>query len=136
MAKGLCLFLGTRNTAVKNPALDSADLMIMVVNATFHLTGLKAPAKADVTPVDTFQPTEYSAINSQDFYKTLNLKPDDYALGKSPATGLPGEAPKEQSNNDLERHAPHDEPATATTARSQAIAPPSLGERIVSRRES
>ena len=109
------------------------DLRRLVINAAFQLTGLKVPAKADVTPVDPFQPTEYSAFPEKDhpgFYKKRNLKPDDYVLGKSPATGVPGKE-NDQSKNDPERHAPHDEPPSATSSRSQSVAPPALGERLV-----
>ncbi len=106
------------------------DLRRLVVNAAHHLIGMKVPAKAEVAPVDPFQPTEYSAIDDKDFYKNRNLKPADYALGKSPATGLPEKAP-DQSKNHLERHAPRADPAPATVARPQAVAPPAPGERIV-----
>ena len=106
------------------------DLRRLVVNAALYFTGQKVPAKADVTPADPFQPTAFSAITEKDFYKKRNLKPADYVLGKSPATGLPGKEP-DQSKNDLERHAPHDEPPAATAVRPQAVAPPSSGERLV-----
>jgi mono/diheme cytochrome c family protein/glucose/arabinose dehydrogenase len=141
--KALCTTLGA--------SVDFADedLRRLVVNAVFHLTGLNVPTKADVGYVDPFAPTNYSAISAKDYYKTRNLKPDDYVLGKSPATGLPG---KEAAANgkakpaskakaaatddakkadDSERHAPHDAPATATSVRPQAVAPPSTGERVV-----
>ncbi len=129
--KALCTTLGA--------SVDFADedLRRLVVNASFHLTGLKVPDKTDVTCIDPFQPTNYSAINEKDYYKNRNLKPDDYVLGKSPATGLPGQAPKPsvkeeaKNENDPQRHAPHVEPATATTVRPQTVAPPSIGERIV-----
>ena len=111
---------------------DFADenLRRLVVNASLSLTGQKIPAKADVTYIDPFQPTEYSAINEKDFYKKRNLKPGDYVLGKSPATGLPVADP-DQSSIDSKRHAPRDEPPAATTVRAQAVAPPSAGERLV-----
>lgn len=69
------------------------DLRRLVVNAAFHLTGQKVPAKADVGYVDPFSPTFYTAIGEKDYYKNLNRKPDDYKLGSSPATGLPGKKP-------------------------------------------
>ena len=109
------------------------DLRRLVINAALHLTGVKVPAKADVTPVDPFEPTEYSAFSEKEFpgfFKTRNLKPADYVLGKSPATGLPGTG-KDQSQIDPERHSPRAEPPAATAARPQAVAPPSLGERLV-----
>ena len=129
--KAFCTTLGA--------STDFADenLRRLIVNASFHLTGLKVPNKAEVGYIDPFQPTHYSAIDAPDFYKNRNLKPADYALGKSPATGLPGQAPKPETqdsskkNSDPERHAPHDEPAAATVARPQAVAPPASGENLV-----
>ena len=129
--KALCTTLGA------SVDFTDEDLRRMVVNAAHFLTALKVPEQADVSFMDPFQPTNYSAISEKDYFKNRNLKPNDYVLGKSPATGLPGKAPKpaadDQSSNDTgpERHAPHDEPATATTARPQAVAPPSVGERLV-----
>ncbi len=41
------------------------DLRRLVVNAAFHLTGQKVPAKADVNYVDPFSPTFYSAIGAK-----------------------------------------------------------------------
>ena len=75
---------------------DFADenLRRLVVNASLALTGQKVPAKADVDYVDPITPTAYSAVNEKDFYKKRNLKPDDYSLGNSPRTGLPGQAPE------------------------------------------
>ena len=116
------------------------DLRRMVVNAAYHLVGIKVPEKADVGYIDPFEPTPYSGIGS-DYYKSRNLKPDDYALGKSPATGLPGAQPKKAAKAEENArpnksgpgapHAPSAEPAAATTARAQTVAPPAKGERIV-----
>ncbi|MEY3897193.1 MAG: hypothetical protein RLZZ214_2714, partial [Verrucomicrobiota bacterium] len=129
--KAFCTTLGA--------STDFADenLRRLVVNASLHLVGLKVPEKADVGYIDAFKPTNYSAIGAKDYYKNLNLKPADYGLGKSPATGLPEKAPKPEAqdsskkNSDPERHAPHDEPATAAVTRPQAVAPPSVGEKLV-----
>ncbi len=113
------------------------DLRRLVINAAFHLTGQKVPAKADGGYVDPFKPTFYTAIGEKDYYKNLNRKPADYDLGKSPATGLPGQKPdaaapdNSKKNSDPQRHAPHDEPASASVARTQTVAPASPGERIV-----
>ncbi|MEZ5431907.1 MAG: hypothetical protein R3F31_12185 [Verrucomicrobiales bacterium] len=121
------------------------DLRRLVVNVAFHLVGLPVPGKADVAFVDFFEPTFYSAQKS-DYYQKRNLKPADYMLGRSPATGLanpepkkdgpkPGNQPKKDEK--LEEapvqppHAPNAEPPAATSARPQAVAPPSKGERIV-----
>lgn len=109
------------------------DLRRMVVNASYVLTGLKVPAKADVTFVDKFEPTFYSGLSS-DVYKKLNRKPDDYALGKSPSTGEPAALPKKPAPAAAATVPPHSfnvEPATATAVRPQQVAPPAKGERIV-----
>jgi mono/diheme cytochrome c family protein/glucose/arabinose dehydrogenase len=114
------------------------DLRRLVVNAALFLTGQEVPEKADAGYVDPFEPTNYSAIGAKDYYQKRNLKPGDYALGSSPATGMPGDKPEARKpkadtsrNDDPQRHAPHDEPATATVARPQGISPPSPGERLV-----
>lgn len=39
--------------------LKSEDLRRLFVNATFHLTGLPVPDKADVTPIGAFEPTYF-----------------------------------------------------------------------------
>lgn len=138
--KAFCTTLGA--------SVDFADenLRRLVVNTVYSLTGLKVPQKADVAYVDPFEPTFYSALKS-DYYKTRNLKPTDYVLGKSPATGLPTaepkkapepkkeakEKPKQAKNTAPENapHAPSAEPAAATRARAQTVAPPAKGERVV-----
>ena len=103
------------------------DLRRLVVNAAFALTKQPVPAKADVAYVDPFEPTFYKGQGSA-HYKTRNLKPDDYALGKSPATGLEGAKSKAKEQPP---HAPNAEPAAATAKRPQTVAPPAKGERIV-----
>ena len=119
------------------------DLRRLVINAALHLTGRPVPEKADAGYVDPFAPTKYVGINQKDFYRNRNLKPDDYAPGKSPATGLPvpqakpepAAAPKQViSMNAAPENAPHAQmpvPATAAAKRPQAVAPPAVGERIV-----
>jgi hypothetical protein len=62
------------------------DLRRLTVNAVYHLLGQPVPPKADVAVVDPFTPTFYSAMKAP-FFKNRNLKPSDYALGKSPSTG-------------------------------------------------
>jgi mono/diheme cytochrome c family protein/glucose/arabinose dehydrogenase len=134
--KAFCTTLGA--------SVDFADedLRRLTVNVVHHLLGLAVPAKADVAYVDPFEPTNYSAIGG-DYYKTRNLKPADYALGKSPATGMPTAAAKPETKkeakkeaadakkSDVPPHAPSDEPVPATAARPQNVAPPTKGERIV-----
>ncbi|GAA5137147.1 hypothetical protein GCM10023213_13460 [Prosthecobacter algae] len=112
------------------------DLRRLVVNAAYHLVGAKVPEKADVAYVDAFEPTFYGN-NSGDHYKKLNRKPADYALGKSPATGLAKAQPKKKEEKkpaaaaEIPPHAPSAEPVAATAARAQKVAPPAQGERIV-----
>lgn len=81
--KAFCTTLGA--------STDFADenLRRLIVNAALFLTGQKVPEKADVEFVDPFEPTGYSAIDAKGFYQKRDLKPADYGLGKSPATGLP-----------------------------------------------
>ncbi len=115
---------------------ENENLRRMVINAAYSFTELKVPAKADVAYVDPFDATFYSAIGG-DYYKHLNRKPDDFVLGKSPATGLPGPQPKKPAPAPapaaeiVPLHAFNAEPPAATNARSQAVAPPQKGERIV-----
>ncbi len=132
MGNAFCTTLGA--------SVDFADedLRRLTVNVVHHLLGLKVPEQADVAFVDPFEPTNYSGINS-DHYKQRNLKPADYALGKSPATGLAQAAPKSKAKAKREAkpttqsapHAPNTEPAAATAVRAQSVAPPAKGERIV-----
>lgn len=123
------------------------DLRRLTVNTVFHLLGMKVPDKADVAYVDPFEPSFYSGLGS-DLYKKLNRKPDDYGLGKSPATSdlkTPGvkaltkseqaakaeEKKRPDNSGDGAPHAPEVDPPAATKARPQAVAPPAKGERIV-----
>ncbi len=123
------------------------DLRRLIVNTALHLTGQNVPAKADVTPVDPFAPSFYSGFKS-DHYKTLNRKPEDYALGKSPATSdlkVPTTKPLSESekaaraeekkrpdnSGDGAPHAPEVDAPVATKVRPQAVAAPARGERIV-----
>ena len=90
------------------------DLRRLIVNASYFLTGLKVPTKADVDFVDKFEPTFYGNLKNED-WKALNRKPDDYVLGKSPATGGPTPpAPKPEAK------APS--AAATTTTTSEALA--------------
>jgi mono/diheme cytochrome c family protein/glucose/arabinose dehydrogenase/type 1 glutamine amidotransferase len=120
------------------------DLRRLVVNVSLHFTGQPVPDKADVAYVDSFEPTPFRAIGDKDFYKNRNLKPEDYALGKSPATGTPDKAKPEekkadaaapgQAMNGAPDNAPHAKmpvPGPATEKRPQAVATPQKGERVV-----
>lgn len=108
------------------------DLRRLVVNAAYHLSGLEVPAKADVAFVDPFEPTMYGFIKDAAYFKERNLKPGDFASGKSPSMGLPGDKKTAKASEpEGAPHAPKAEPPAATKARSQTIAPPAKGERIV-----
>ncbi|MBL9160519.1 MAG: ThuA domain-containing protein [Verrucomicrobiales bacterium] len=123
------------------------DLRRLIVNTSLHLTGQKVPAKADVEPVDPFNPSFYSGLGS-DHYKKLNRKPEDYALGKSPATSdlkIPAakaptasekaakaeEKKRPDNSGDGAPHAPEVDPPAAAKARPQSASAPEKGERIV-----
>ena len=69
--------------------LVSHDALRLVVNAAYHLTGLEVPKAANVDFVDPFYPSFYGFVNKQ-FWIDRNLKPQDFALGKSP---LPKDPP-------------------------------------------
>ena len=60
------------------------DLRRLIVNAVIHLTGGKVPEKADVEYVDPFYPTFFCFINEPDYYKNINMKPENFGLGKTP----------------------------------------------------
>lgn len=60
------------------------DLRRLIVNAAIHLTGGEVPVKADVDFVDPYYPTFFCFINDPDYYRTMNMKPEDFGLGKSP----------------------------------------------------
>ncbi len=104
------------------------DLRRLIVNAAYYLTGLEVPAKADVAFVDPFQPTMYGFIKDANHFKERNLKPGDFASGKSPSMGMSGD---KKPTADQPPHEPNAEPPAATKARAQTVAPPSKGERIV-----
>ena len=116
------------------------DLRRLIVNVVHLFTGEKIPAKADVATIDPFDPSMYGFLNEKDFYKTRNLKPDDFALGKSPSTvstaATKPSAPtvpatSEKKIDPKASHAFVAEPAIATTVRAQGVAAPEKGERIV-----
>jgi Trehalose utilisation len=60
------------------------DLRRLIVNAAFYLTGRDIPAMTDVAYVDPYYPSFYGFINSRDYWKNANLKPEDFGLGKTP----------------------------------------------------
>jgi hypothetical protein len=73
--------------------LVNEDLRRMLVNATYHLTGLDVPAMAKVDFVDPFYPSFYGFINTADYWKKADMQPEDYGLGKSPSLPDPKGSP-------------------------------------------
>ncbi len=71
----------------------SEDLRRMITNATYHLLGMKVPAHADVSYVDPFYPSFYGFIRDKEHWPSLQMKPSDYGLGKSPCAPDPKGAP-------------------------------------------
>ncbi|MEM7477769.1 MAG: ThuA domain-containing protein [Planctomycetota bacterium] len=69
------------------------DMRRLIVNAALFLTDQDVPAKADVAYVDPFYPSFYGFIRDKDFFKTLNLKPEDLDYGKTPASPDPQGSP-------------------------------------------
>ncbi|MEZ5327555.1 MAG: hypothetical protein R3F19_21095 [Verrucomicrobiales bacterium] len=64
--------------------LVNEDLRRMLVNAAYFLLGHEVPEKADVDYVDPFYPSFYGFINDANYWKTADLQPEDYDLGKAP----------------------------------------------------
>ncbi|MEC7224688.1 MAG: hypothetical protein VXW02_10485 [Verrucomicrobiota bacterium] len=62
----------------------SEGLRRIVINASYHLTGLKVPEKADVDYVDPFYPSFYGFIRDKNWFKDLDMQAEDYGLGKTP----------------------------------------------------
>ncbi|MEM7011687.1 MAG: ThuA domain-containing protein, partial [Verrucomicrobiota bacterium] len=79
--------------------LLSEDLRRLVVNAAYHLTGLEVPAAADVDYVDPYYPSFYGFIREEGYFKNLNMKPEDYGLGKTPMVPDPKGTPDWPFNN-------------------------------------
>ena len=71
----------------------SDDARRIVINAAYHLTGLKVPASANVSFVDPFYPSFYGFIRDKKFWPGRNLKPNDFGLGKSPVAKDPPGTP-------------------------------------------
>ena len=73
--------------------LVSHDARRLVVNAAYHLTGLEVPQAANVDFVDPYYPSFYGFIRDKEFWPNRNLKPQDFALGKSPVAVDPQGSP-------------------------------------------
>ncbi len=74
--------------------LVSEDLRRLLINATYHLTGLEVPSNADVEYVDPFYPSFYGFLNNKkDYWKNMDMQPEDYGLGRSPYAEDPSGTP-------------------------------------------
>jgi hypothetical protein len=69
------------------------DLRRLVVNAAYHLTGQNVPEKADVAYIDPFYPSFYGFINDSNYWKSSNLKPEDFGMRKTPYQMDPAKSP-------------------------------------------
>ncbi|MHC4995728.1 MAG: ThuA domain-containing protein [Planctomycetota bacterium] len=67
----------------------SEDLRRLIVNAAYHLTGLKVPQRANVDYVDGYDPSFYGFIREEGYWQKLGLTPAKLGLG-----------------HDIERHDP------------------------------
>ncbi|MDP6113628.1 MAG: ThuA domain-containing protein [Planctomycetota bacterium] len=91
---------GTAFTTTMGAAVDlvSEDARRIIVNAALFLTGLEVPAKANVDLVDPYYPSFYGfwrkPKNGEWIWAKRNLRPSDFALGKSPAAVDPPGTPK------------------------------------------
>ncbi len=66
----------------------------IVVNGAYYLTGREVADKADVDSVDPFHPSFYGFIREPGYWKDLNLRPEDFDLGKSPRSPDPKGSPE------------------------------------------
>ena len=62
------------------------DLRRLIVNASYHLLDLEVPEKADVEPVDEFNPSFYGFYREKGYFANRNLRVSDFELGKSART--------------------------------------------------
>lgn len=75
--------------------LVSEDLRRLIVNASYHLTGLDVPARADVTYVDPFYASFYGYTkNQKGYWQKMDMQPADYGLGESPFAADPTGSPE------------------------------------------
>lgn len=88
MGRSIC------TTAGASVDLVNEDLRRLIVNAAYFLTGQTVPEKADVAYVDPFYPSFYGFIREADYWKNHNLKPADFALGKTPHLPDPPGSPE------------------------------------------
>ena len=78
-------FASTAGAAVD---LRWEDLRRLFVNAAYHLTGLDVPEKANVTPIDPFDPS-FFGFQKKDYFTRRKLMVSDFRLGSSAKSILP-----------------------------------------------
>ncbi|WP_041523656.1 PVC-type heme-binding CxxCH protein [Gilvimarinus agarilyticus] len=85
--------MGTVFATTAGAAVDFAEpaLRRLVVNASYYLLGKKVPERADVTPVDRYEPSFYG-FQKPDYFVTRGMKVDDFSLGRSGRSILTKEA--------------------------------------------
>ncbi len=86
--KALC------TTAGASVDLVDENLRRLIVNAAYQLTDQDVPAKADVSYVDPYYPSFYGFIQTPNYWKNANLKPQDLGLGKTPNLPDPPNSPE------------------------------------------
>ena len=74
-------------TAGASVDFRSEDLRRLIVNAAYFLTDQPVPAKADVTPVDPYNPS-FFGFQPEDYFIRRDLRVEDFRLGSS-ARSLP-----------------------------------------------
>jgi putative heme-binding domain-containing protein len=90
---GSCTGLSFCTTGGASVDFVDADLRRLIVNAAYHLTGQQVPDQADVEFVDPFYPSFYGFFRDEDYYQQLDLRPEDFGLGKSPHSPDPQGSP-------------------------------------------
>ena len=86
--KALC------TTAGASVDLVDENLRRLIVNAAYQLTDQAVPTKADVSYVDPYYPSFYGFIQTPNYWKNANLKPEDFGLGKTPNLPDPPNSPE------------------------------------------
>lgn len=90
---------GTQGTSFCTTMGGSVDLVCedlrrLIVNACYHLAGLKVPFRADVAYVDPFYPSFFGFLkDKKNYWKNMDMQPNDYGLGKSPYAEDPSGTP-------------------------------------------
>ncbi|BFM20095.1 PVC-type heme-binding CxxCH protein [Gilvimarinus japonicus] len=74
-------------------AVDFAEpaLRRLVVNASYYLLGKNVPVRADVVPIDRYEPSFYG-FQAPDYFVDRGLKVKDFSLGRSGRSIVTGEA--------------------------------------------